>query len=149
MLRLQIPLHYRTLWRTGDVLLRTSGPRHQDESGHSFESFLIDSGTEMTSMPASAAKIIDLPIPRNPVLGLTFGPATQEVRAGLLRVQIVGMDATEYIFPCYFLSDPDSPLPKRATNLLGLSGVIDQIRLSFDGSWSAVAPHGVLVVEKT
>jgi hypothetical protein len=102
----------------------------------------------MTSMPASEAKLIDLPIPRNAVRGLTFGAANQEVRAGLLRARVIGMDATEYVFPCYFLGDPDGPLPKRARNLLGLSGVIDQIRLTFDGIASDVAPHGVLVVEK-
>ena len=34
-----------------------------------------------------------------------------------------------------------------AKNLLGLTGVIDQIRLIFDGTKSLSAPNGVLVVE--
>jgi len=59
------------------------------------------------------------------------------------------MDLTEYIFPCYFLGDPDRTPPLTARNLLGLSGVIDQIRLTFDGKSSPGAPYGVLVVEKT
>jgi hypothetical protein len=33
-------------------------------------------------------------------------------------------------------------------NLLGLTGVVNQIRLTFDGTTSLVAPSGVLVVEK-
>jgi hypothetical protein len=107
--------------------------------------FLVDSGTEMTTMLAGDAKKVDLPIPKRPVRGLTF--QGKEVRSGLLRARIVGMDATEYVFPCYFLGDPNVPLatPK---NLLGLTGVINQVRFTFDGATSLLAPHGVLVVEK-
>ena len=57
------------------------------------------------------------------------------------------MDATEYVFPCYFIGDPNAPLAK-TRNLLGLAGVINQIRLTFDGTSSVLAPFGVLVVEK-
>jgi hypothetical protein len=57
------------------------------------------------------------------------------------------LDATEYVFPCYFLGGPNaSVVPSR--KLLGLTGVINQIRLSFDGTTSLVSPSGVLVVEK-
>jgi hypothetical protein len=71
----------------------------------------------------------------------------QEVRSGLLRGRIVGMDATEYVFPCYFIGDPNAPLAK-TRNLLGLAGVINQVRFTFDGTQSVVAPWGILVVEK-
>lgn len=57
------------------------------------------------------------------------------------------MDATEYHFPCYFVGDPSGPVP-RSRNLLGQTGVIDQIRLSFDGTPTLLSPFGVLVVEK-
>jgi hypothetical protein len=79
------------------------------------------------------------------VPGLTF--QGQEVRSGLLRARIPGMDATEYLFPCYFLGDPSVPAVK-ARNLLGLTGVINQVRFTFDGTPSPVASRGVLVVEK-
>ena len=59
-------------------------------------------------MPADDAKNLDLPIPKRPVRGLTFHG--QEVRRGLLRARIVGLDATEYVFPCYFLGDPNVPM---------------------------------------
>ncbi len=58
------------------------------------------------------------------------------------------MDLTEYVFPCYFLGDPDTPPPATAKNLLGLSGVIDQVRLTFDGVSSSGVPYGILIVEK-
>jgi hypothetical protein len=57
------------------------------------------------------------------------------------------MDPTEYLFPCYFVGDPNSR-QVRARNLLGLTGVINQIRLIFDGTSSLAAPRGVLIVEK-
>jgi len=47
-----------------------------------------------------------------------------------------------------FLGDPNLPPHTQALNLLGLTGVINQIRLSFDGTTSVQAPWGVLVVEK-
>ncbi|MGP0069095.1 MAG: hypothetical protein ACLQGP_36530 [Isosphaeraceae bacterium] len=58
------------------------------------------------------------------------------------------MDLTDYVFPCYFLGDPDAPPSATAKNLLGLTGVINQIRLTFDGLSSLGAPYGILIVEK-
>jgi len=59
----------------------------------------------------------------------------------------VGMDLTEFVFPCYFLGDPNLQPPPQARNLLGLTGVISQICLTFDGRSSVRSPRGVLVVE--
>jgi hypothetical protein len=148
MSRLEVPLRVRRFQATGDIALRAELLLSLNVKLGTWREalFLVDSGTEMTTMPATRAREFDLPIPRKPVIGLTLHG--QEVRAGLLRARIVGMDQTEYVFPCYFLGDPDSPQPSRAKNLLGLSGVINQVRLSFDGSSSSVAPHGILVVEK-
>ena len=57
------------------------------------------------------------------------------------------MDATEYVFPYYFLGELNtSVVPSR--KLLALTGVINQIRLSFDGTPTQVAQGGILVVEK-
>ena len=51
----------------------------------------------MTTMPAYDAKSLDLPIPKKPVSNLVlYG---QEVRSGLLRARVVGMDPTEFVFP--------------------------------------------------
>ncbi len=147
MSRLELPLAYRTLQSTGEVVLRAELDLDLKTNQGFWETatFRVDSGTEMTSMRAETAKKLNLPIPKRPVRGLSF--QGQEVRPGLLRARVVGMDATEYAFPCYFLGDPNVPLPN-ATNLLCLTGVINQIRLTFDGATSLVAPYGVLVVEK-
>ena len=58
------------------------------------------------------------------------------------------MDPTEFVFPCYFIGDPNNLPPAPPRNLLGLTGVINQIRLTFEGTTSALAPWGILVVEK-
>jgi hypothetical protein len=110
MSRIEIPLVYRRLQTSGDVVLRAD-LELQLKTNHGTwvtVGFRFDSGTEMTTMPASEARDRSLPIPRRPVSGLTFHG--QEVRSGLLRARIVGMDATEYTFPCYFLGDPNVPL---------------------------------------
>jgi hypothetical protein len=81
-----------------------------------------------------------------PVPGLAFQGL--EVRSGLLRARIPGIVLTEYIFPCYLLGDPNVPVSPRAWNLLGLTGVINQIRLTFDGATAPATPHGILIVER-
>jgi hypothetical protein len=147
MSRFERPLVYRTLQSTGDELVRAELDLELKTNLGTWVTarFLVDPGTEMTTMPAVEAKKRDLPIPKRPVRGLAF--QGQEVRSGLLRARIVGMDATEYLFPCYFLGDPNGPVAK-SINLLGLTGVINQVRFTFDGTPSLRAPRGVLVVEK-
>jgi hypothetical protein len=132
---------------TGDVVLRAELKLELKTNRGTWETvrFVVDSGSEMTTMMAADAKDLDLPIPRRPVHGMAF--QGQEVRSGLLRARIVGMDPTEYVFPCYFFGDPDAAVTK-PRNLLGLTGVINQIRFIFDGATSLLAPFGVVVVEK-
>lgn len=146
MPRLEIPLAYRKLVSTGDVVLHAVLDLEVKTNPGAWTAFrfVVDPGTEMTTMSAAIAKDQDLPIPKRAVRGLTF--RGQEARRGLLRARIPGLDATEYAFPCYFLGDPDvlHPDPK---NLLGLTGVIDHVRLIFDGTRSISAPYGLLIVE--
>jgi hypothetical protein len=154
--RLEVPLLGKTVRATGDILLRAELDLRIKTNTQSWEQvvFLVDSGTEMTSMPAAQARLLDIPLPVRPVVGLRYAQTGLDVRAGVIRVQVVGMDATEYVIPCYFLGDPSNPVsPTPAAtalrNLLGLTGVVDKLRLSFDGkAVSAAAPHGKLVVEK-
>jgi hypothetical protein len=115
--------------------------------------FRVDSGSEMTTLPASLARQLDLPMPLHSVPNLVHAQTGLEISAGLLRAQVVGMDGTEYAFPCYFLGDPDTPPDPRQParlprNLLGLTGVVDRIRIAFDGKPTPTAAHGVMVVEK-
>lgn len=90
-------------------------------------------------------------LPVNTVGGTVVLP----VRSGYLRFQMAGMGVTEYLAPCHFLGDPDTPpdpnLPPAAEprNLLALSGVVDKLRLTQDGTPDPPAAlYGKLVVEK-
>src|SRR4051794_29104252 len=107
--------------------------------------FRVDSGTEMTTMPAFEARKLDLPIPMKPVPGPRRHG--QQARSGLLRARVVGLDPTEFVFPCDFLGEPNLQPSLQTRNLPGLTGVISQICLTFDGRSSVRAPRGVLVVE--
>jgi hypothetical protein len=95
MSRLEVPLAYRKLRTTGDVGVRAEliMAIKTDHGTREPFPFLIDSGTEMTTMVAGEAKYQNLPMPKQPVSGLALRGL--EVRSGLLRAQIPGMDATE------------------------------------------------------
>jgi hypothetical protein len=115
--------------------------------------FLVDPGTEMTTLPAARAKQLGIPFPQKPVPRLGITGKSAEVRAGVIRARVDGMDPTEYVFPCYFIGDPDAPFdtqrpPRFPRSLLGLSGVVDKIRILFDGTPTAMAPHGLMVIER-
>lgn len=155
MSRLQVPLQYRTLWASGDVLLRPEINLLLKTNRGTWEkrTFLVDSGSEMTTMSAFAARQLDLPLPQAVVPGIVHQPTGLRFRSGYLRVRVVGMDATEYAFPCFFLGDPNAApaaapphtIPRR---LLGLSGVVDKLRITLDGDPSPTAIYGYLIVEK-
>ena len=156
MSRLEVPLLGKPVWATGDIRLRAELDLliKDNRGAWQTETFRVDSGTEMTSMPASLARSLDLPMPKNPVPGgLEVSGARREVRASLIRARVDGMDPIEYVFPCYFIGDPDAPFdpnqpPRFPRTLLGLTGVVDKIRILFDGTPTATAPHGLMVVEK-
>ncbi len=154
MSRLEVPLRDRKLWATGDVLLRAElDLLLKDNAGQwKADTFLVDSGTEMTTMPAWLAKKMDLPMPRKAATGAIHKQTGLEIRAGLLRARIIGLDGTEFTFPCFFLGDPGAPpsgsqaaTPPR--KLLGLSGVVDKMRILFDGTPTPSARYGNLILE--
>jgi hypothetical protein len=155
MSRLERPLLAKTIPLTGDIALRAELTLRIKTNSQSWEpvDFLVDPGTEMTTLPAARAKQLGIPFPKKPVSRLGITGRNAEVRAGLIRARVDGMDPTEYVFPCYFIGDPDAPFdpiqpPKFPRSLLGLSGVVDKIRILFDGTPTPTAPHGLVVIEK-
>jgi hypothetical protein len=69
MSRLEVPLRYRTLRATGDTVLWADLVLSLKTNRGAWKEipFRVDSGTEMTTMPAYDAKSLDLPIPKKPV----------------------------------------------------------------------------------
>jgi Aspartyl protease len=155
MSRLERPLLAKTIALTGDIALRAELALRIKTNSQSWEpvNFLVDPGTEMTTLPAARAKQLGIPFPQKPVPRLGITGKNAEVRAGLIRARVDGMDPHDYVFPCYFIGDPDAPFdpnrpPRFPRSLLGLSGVVDKIRILFDGTPTATAPHGLMVIEK-
>ncbi|HVS35547.1 MAG TPA: hypothetical protein VMS17_08195, partial [Gemmataceae bacterium] len=135
MSRLEIPFKHRTLWTTGDLLLRAELDLFLKDGTGAWQpaTFLVDSGSEMTTMPAHDAAKLSLAMPQRPAPGAIHTQTGLPIRPGYLRVRVAGMDPTEYVFPCFFLGDPAAPPAARSANaprkLLGLSGVVDKLRI--------------------
>jgi len=105
MSRLEVPVRDRTLYATGDVLLRIELDLDiKDNAGlWKKERFLVDSGTEIATFPAWLAKTLDLPMPQNATRHASHAQTGLEIRSGLLCFNVVGMDQTQYAISCLFL----------------------------------------------
>jgi hypothetical protein len=153
MSRLVLPVKWRRLSATGDVLVRVELDLllKTNAGGWAQEDFLVDTGSEIATFPAALAKKHDLPMPISPS-PVAHSQTGLVVRSGLLRFQVVGMDQTEYVVPCYFLGDPDVPYagPKATAprKLLQPLALTAQLRFTFEDNRTPGIPHGEMTVEK-
>ncbi len=101
MSRLERPLLAKAIPLTGDIALRAEVTLRIKTNSQSWEpvNFLVDPGTEMTTLPAARAKQLGIPFPQKPVPRLGITGKSAEVRAGLIRARVDGMGPTEYVFP--------------------------------------------------
>ena len=157
MSRLQKPINERVLWSTGDLILWAElDLLLKDSFGNwQVQSFRVDSAADMTTLPAYDAMLMSIPMPQSPAQGVVHEPTGLPIRSGFIRCKVVGLDQTEYAFPRFFLGEPNLPPPpgtpptRMPRYLLGLSGVVDKIRWTFDATPAGLqAPHGFLTVEK-
>ena len=146
MSRLEVPLVLQEVadYRRHRRVRGGTGPYDQDRSRSlgAIIPFLVDSGTEMTTMPVGEAKHQKTSRSRNGRSPDSHSRAWRSAR-GCSAVQIPG-DGRDQVtaFFGHFLGDPNVRPPVRPRNLLGLTGVINQIRLTFDGTSSVVPPSG-------
>lgn len=108
---------------------------------------LVDTACPLTTIPVPRAQEIGLAIPQR-AFELTLETATGEARQrrhpGRIQGQIMGLPGWEFDWPCHFAEhERKPPWPQ-----LGLVGVIDDFRLTLEGSYSLEAPHGWLIVER-
>jgi hypothetical protein len=154
MSRLTVPIRGQTLWSTGDVRLWADlDLLLKDGSGNWHPvNFRVDSATDVPTFPAFAAKKLGLPIPKQAATGTTHVQTGLEIRSGLLRFRVAGMDLTEYTVACLFLGDPGvPPSGKQGTLpriLLQPFALLDQLRFSFDKNATVAAPYGEMIIEK-
>jgi hypothetical protein len=156
MSRLVIPVQYRTLYATGDVLLRAGLDLEiKDNAGRWKQmGFLVDSGAEITTVPAWLARRLDLPMPQAATRLARHAQTGLALRSGLLRFRILGMDQTEYATACFFLGDPavrpgpNAPAGLLPRKLLQPLHLLDRLRFTADKDPAAGMPYGSVVVEK-
>jgi len=155
MSRLVIPVRGQVLYATGDVTLRAfvTLPLKDNVGNFVKRDFRIDSATDVTTFPAYDARQIGLPVPINPS-PVRHDPTGLEVRSGLLRFRIHGMDATEYVVSCFFLGNPvvvPNPampafLPRALLQPLAL---LDHLKFSMEKDPASIgASHGEVIIEK-
>src|SRR4051794_21809733 len=110
MSHLVIAVTGKALWSTGDMRLSLSLNLllKENAGGWLKEEFRVDTGTDVSTFPAHLGKQLNLPMPIRAARGATHAQTGLEIRSGVLRFQIDGMDATEYVVPCFFLGDPDT-----------------------------------------
>lgn len=155
MSRLVIPVSHKTLWATIDeklwndifLLVRDgAGNWHRRR-------FRVDNGSEITTYPAYDARQLGLVVSARPA------PARHEqtgleVRSGMLRFRIVGMDQTEYAVACLFLGDPNvrpgpnAPPSTVAHYLLQPLALLQKLRFTMEKDPTGRSTYGQLVVEK-
>ena len=139
MSRIAIPISGQVLWSTGDVRLWVDiRLLFKDRTGNFVpEIFRVDIGSEITTFPSYDATLLDLPIPARASAGVVHNQTGLEIRSGVLRFQVVGMDQTDYATPCLFLGDPAVPpaTSRPATfprKLLQPFAMLDRLRFAID-----------------
>jgi hypothetical protein len=155
MSRITIPISGQVLWSTGDVRLWADIRLLVKDKGGNFigEVVRVDSGTEITTFPAYHARLLDLPIPASASPGVTHSQTGLEIRSGVLRFRVAGMDPTEYVTPCLFLGDPGvAPVAARPATfpkkLLQPLALVERLRIAFDKDVAGGSLYGEITIEK-
>ena len=149
--RVRIPLSVRSI-KTGarviqarvTLLLQSSEPSLVPVD------FIVDPGCGITSMPRLVAEEHGIPIPaRTTITKISVrsstGSSVQRVRLGKIGVRVPGLSGRIFYWNCHFVEPPHAPY----MSLLGLDGVLNDLRLIFDGTYSIENPYGQLVLELT
>jgi hypothetical protein len=154
MSRIAIPIAGQVLWSTGDIRLSADiDLLLKDSSGNLIsDSFRLDTGTEITTFFAYHAMFLGLPMAANASSGVTHTQTGLEIRSGILRFRIVGMDQTEYATPCLFLGDPSvAPAPNRPATfprkLLQPFALLNHLRFGIAKDPGVGSLYGDLVIE--
>ena len=109
--------------------------------------FRVDSASSMSTMSAAEARRLGIVVPRK-VVNLSVETASGSVRQirhpGRVQVKILGLDLWQFDWPCHFV-EHEGKAPKPA---LGLTGVLNDVIITLDGSYSPEAPYGWLILKR-
>jgi hypothetical protein len=109
--------------------------------------FLVDSGTNITTLSVADAEDALIPFPAQTVVlavRTAVGEVRQRVHPGYLTVRVPGLAGREFVWPCHFVEQRGVP----PTAALGLGGVLNDLRIILDGTYALEARHGWVVLEE-
>jgi hypothetical protein len=143
-----VPLEARRL-PTGFTALQARLLLEVRNRFHQFEPipFIVDPGSNITTIPLQIAQECQLSLPaRTFVLEVqtSGGLVRQRLRPDKITVRIPTLAARDFYWPCHFVEEEGAKLKPA----LGLAGILDDLRLIFDGAYSLEAPHGCLIIEE-
>lgn len=147
--RLSIPLLEIALPTLGIVSREAELPLFVRTSigTYSAASFRLDTGAHVTEVSTDWARHRQVAINGRYVrVSVTSGSGAGLWSGwiGTLRVRLPMWSATEYEWPCFFREQRPPKLPPQ----LGLAGILNDLRLSLDGTPTSSAPYGHLLVEE-
>jgi hypothetical protein len=124
------------------LLIQTSKP------GFALVDFIVDPGCGITSLPRIVAEQRGIPVPsdvniKTINIRTAAGSSKQRVRLGKIGVRVPALASRTFFWGCHFVEPPHSP----HMALLGLKGVLNDLRLIFDGTYAIENPYGVLILE--
>lgn len=146
----RIPLEYSRLRQTGEVAIFPRLELLVRASIGNFAAleFLLDTGANFTTIPLAEARRLQLAVPPRTItleVRTAAGMVRQQVHPGRISVQVPGLQGHTFTWPCHFVDTPGQAAP---VALLGLSGVLNDLRLTFDGTYALDARYGVLLLEQ-
>jgi hypothetical protein len=109
--------------------------------------FQVDSGTSITTMSITEARNSGIAVPTKSVLvnvRTATGKVRKRVHPGHITVRIPGLEGREFYWPCHFVDYKDSS----QCALLGPAGVINDLRITLEGTYALEAPHGWVIMEE-
>lgn len=145
----RIPLAHTRLRQTGEtaVIPRISLPVRAASGEFASLEFVVDTGANFTSVPVAEANRLGITVPARVVtleVRTAVSTVNQRVHPGHIQVQVPGLDGHTFRWPCHFVEHGQGVDP---TSMLGLSGILNDLRLTFDGTYSLDARYGVLLLE--
>ncbi len=147
--RLRIPLTGRSIKTGARIIQARFGLLIQNsQPGLVPVDFIVDPGCGISTMPRLVAEENGILIPpRKTIKQISVrsstGSSLQRVRLGKIGVRVPGFSSRIFFWNCHFVEPPHAPY----MSLLGLEGVLNDLRLIFDGTYSMENPYGQLILE--
>jgi hypothetical protein len=146
----RVPLQPYRVRGIAEALVRPILRIEVQARNHTFKviEFRVDCATAITTLSAARAADLGIQVPRK-IVTLTVetaaGLVTQRRHPGRITVRIPGLEMREFNWPCHFIHEGEPS----SGPLLGLAGVLEDLRITLDGAYSLDAPYGWLILEET